>query len=295
MAFFVYVCNINQLIFNKMKNTPLIIVFFLLNISLSFAQNLEKIKGDRNVSIVETTIDAFHTISLNDDFNIEIIYNNTPSVEIETDENLHDVIKFEVIDSVLTFNKTARITSKKRLHIKVAYNKSLKLIETTDDSEVLSLAIMDLKHFILKAKGSSKVGLTIESDHFSFDGDDKSKVNLNVTSQNCTINMSGYSKLEALINTTQFSSNQLQRAITSIEGSCDIALLDLDNYTQFNGKNFTINTCNIICNIDSEANLEVLENITIEASGASRISLYENPKIVITKLTDTSKLQKKVK
>lgn len=295
MAFFVYVCNINQLIFNKMKNTPLIIVFFLLNISLSFAQNLEKIKGDRNVSIVETTIDAFHTISLNDDFNIEIIYNNTPSVEIETDENLHDVIKFEVIDSVLTFNKTARITSKKRLHIKVAYNKSLKLIETTDDSEVLSLATMDLKHFILKAKGSSKVGLTIESDHFSFDGDDKSKVNLNVTSQNCTINMSGYSKLEALINTTQFSSNQLQRAITSIEGSCDIALLDLDNYTQFNGKNFTINTCNIICNIDSEANLEVLENITIEASGASRISLYENPKIVITKLTDTSKLQKKVK
>lgn len=295
MAFFVYVCNINQLIFNKMKNTPLIIVFFLLNISLSFAQNLEKIKGDRNVSIVETTIDAFHTISLNDDFNIEIIYNNTPSVEIETDENLHDVIKFEVIDSVLTFNKTARITSKKGLHIKVAYNKSLKLIETTDNSEVLSLATMDLKHFILKAKGSSKVGLTIESDHFSFDGDDKSKVNLNVTSQNCTINMSGFSKLEALINTTQFSSNQLQRAITSIEGSCDIALLDLDNYTQFNGKNFTINTCNIICNIDSEANLEVLENITIEASGASRISLYENPKIVITKLTDTSKLQKKVK
>jgi hypothetical protein len=295
MAFFVYVCIINQLIFNKMKNTSLLIVFFLLNISLSFAQNLEKIKGDRNVSIVETTIDAFHTISLNDDFNIEIIYNNTPSVEIETDENLHDVIKFEVIDSVLTFNKTARITSKKRLHIKVAYNKSLKLIETTDDSEILSLATMDLKHFILKAKGSSKVGLTIESDHFSFDGDDKSKVNLNVTSQNCTINMSGYSKLEALINTTQFSSNQLQRAINSIEGSCDIALLDLDNNTQFNGKNFTINTCNIICNIDSEANLEVLENITIEASGASSISLYENPKIVITKLTDTSKLQKKVK
>jgi hypothetical protein len=278
-----------------MKKPPLSIVFFLLFFSLSFSQNLEKIKGNRNVIIVETTIDAFHTISLNDDFDIEIIYNKTPSVEIETDENLHEVIKFEVIDSVLTFKKIARITSKKRLHIKVTYNESLKQIETTDNSEIISLASMDLEHFNLKTRGSSKVGLTLKTGHFNFEGNDKSKTKLNVTSKNCSISMSGYCKLEALINSTQFSSNQLQRSISNIEGDCDIALLDLDNTTQFNGENFTINTCNIICDIDSSAYLEVLENITIEASGTSSIYLYDNPKIIINKLTDTSKLQKKVK
>lgn len=278
-----------------MKKTSLSIVFILLSFSLSFSQNLEKIKGNRNVTIEETFIDSFHTISLNEDFDIEIIYNKTPSVEIETDENLHEVLKFEVIDSVLTFNETARITSKKRLNIKVQYDESLKLIEATDNSKILSLTTMDLENFSLKTKGSAKVGLTVKSDHFNYDGDDKSKTTLNVTSKNCTINMSGYSKLEALITSTQISATQFQRALTKIEGSCDIAVLELDNNAQFNGKNFTINTCNIICDIDSDAYIEVLENVTIEASGTSSIYLYENPKIIINKLTDTSKLQKKVK
>lgn len=278
-----------------MKKISTSILFFLLTFSLCFSQNQEKIKGNRNITVVETPINAFHTISLNADIDIEVIYNTTPSVEIETDENLHDVVKFEVIDSVLTFNKTARITSKKRLNIKVQYDESLKLIEATDNSKILSLTTMDLENFSLKTKGSAKVGLTVKSDHFNFDGDDKSKSTLNITSKNCSINMSGYSKLEALITSTQISATQFQRALMKIEGSCDIAVLELDNNAQFNGKNFTINTCNIICDIDSDAYLEVLENVTIEASGASSIYLYENPKIVINKLTDTSKLEKKVK
>ena len=107
--------------------------------------------------------------------------------------------------------------------------------------------------------------------------------------------MSGNSKVEALINTTELLATLYQRANASLEGSCDIAKLELDNNTQFNGKNFTISNCDVICAISSDAYLEVRENITIEASGTSSIYLYENPKIIINKLADTAKLQKKVK
>ncbi len=278
-----------------MKNLLPIIFFSLLSFTLCTAQSTEKIKGNRNVTIQQTNIESFHTIALDEDFEVEVIYDKNPYVEVETDENLHEFIEFQVIDSVLTFNKTTKITSKKKLNIKVTYNDALKHIETSGNSEILSLATMDLENGSLKTRGSSKAGLTINSDNFDFSADDKSKAKLNITSENCIINLSGNSKVEALINTTELTTTLYQRALAIIEGSCDIAKLDLDNNTQFNGKNFTINTCDVVCEISSDAYLEVLENINIEASGTSSIYLYQNPKIIINKLADTAKLQKKVK
>ncbi|PWH83268.1 DUF2807 domain-containing protein [Algibacter marinivivus] len=278
-----------------MKKSLAFLFFGLLSFSLCNAQSSEKIKGNRNVTIQQTNIESYHTIALDEDFEIEIIYDINPSVEVETDENLHEFIEFQVIDSVLTFNKRIKITSKKRLNIKVTYDDALKHIETSDNSEILSLATMDLENGSLETRGSSKVGLTIKSNDFDFKGDDKSKVKLNLTSENCSINMSGNSKLEALINTTDVSATLYQRANANIEGITNTAKLDLDNNTQFNGKNFTINTCEVLCEISGDAYLEVLDDISIDATGTSAIYLYGNPKITINKLTDTTKLQKKVK
>ena len=157
-----------------MKKTLIILFFGILSFSLCSAQNTEKIKGNRNVTILQTNIEPYHTIALDEDFEIEIIFDQTPYIEIETDENLHEFIEFQVIDSVLTFNKTIKITSKKKLKIKATYNDALKHIEITDNAEILSLTTMNLDGGSLKSRGSSKAGLTIKSDNFNFDGDDKS-------------------------------------------------------------------------------------------------------------------------
>ena len=278
-----------------MKKILIILFFNIITFTFCNAQKVEKVKGNKVVTIQQTNIAPFHTIILDEDFKIDIIHDETPYVQVETDENLHEFIEFKVTDSVLTFNKTIKITSKKKLKIKVTYNEALKHIETTDNAEVLSLSIMELENGSLKTRGTSKAGLTIKSNNFNFDGDDKSKVKLNIATDTCAITMSGNCKLEALINSSQISGSLYQRAIANIEGSSKIAKLDIDNNTKLEGKNFTMNNCEIICNINSNAYLEVLENITIEASGSSSIYLYQNPKIVINKLTDTSKIQKKLK
>ncbi len=271
------------------------LLFYIFIFCSVFApQAQEKIKGNRNVTIAKTEISPFHTIDLDEDFEVEIIFNQIPSVEIETDDNLHNHIEFNVIDSVLTFSKKARLREK-TLRIKVAYNNHLKHIKTTDDAEVLSLTTLNLTDANVVAKGSSKVGLTIKTNNFNLETDDRAKLKLNVTSENSYLYLSGNSKLEALINTVNFSGTLYQRANAEIEGSCNQATLEQDNHSQFNGKNFTINSCKVICNIGSDAYLEVMDSINIEASGTSAIYLYENPNIVIDKLTDTAKLQKKVK
>ena len=278
-----------------MKNS---LFFTLISISFAFfgnAQKLEKIKGNKNVFLNQTEINSFHTIALDEDFEVEIVYNKTPSVEIETDENLHDFIEFKVSDSVLTFNNTRKITSKKRLNIKIAYNDALKHIKTSNRAEINSLSMVELTNGSLITTESSEANLTIKSNNFKFEATDKSKIKLNLTADSCVFYLNGNSKLEAFINTPMVKARLFERSQANIEGFSDNAILNLDDASRFNGKNFTMKTCNLTAETNSNSTIEVTETLTIEASGSSEIYLYENPKIQINKFTDTVKLQKKVK
>tara|TARA_R110001583_G_scaffold82065_6_gene218189 strand:- start:156 stop:989 length:834 start_codon:yes stop_codon:yes gene_type:complete len=275
--------------------TSLAILLFSLFVISSYSQNTKKVKGNRIVSIVQTDISSFHTIDLDEDFEIEIIYNKTPAVIIETDENLHEVIDFKVSDSVLSFNKMKRITSKKALKIKVNYNDYLNHIIATDDSEIKSLTAMDLKGFKLNTKESSKVGLTLKTDIFTFEGLDKSKVKLNLTCDSTKLVLNGNSKLEALIYAPKIAADLYQRSNAVIEGNTDDIFIRVDNNAQFMGKNLTAKTSLVIAEISSDITLEVIDDIIIEASGNSSINIYGDPKITVNTLTDTSKIQKKVK
>ncbi|MEP5340690.1 MAG: DUF2807 domain-containing protein [Algibacter sp.] len=278
-----------------MKKSLITLVLCVLIFSASHAQNPSKIKGNRLVSIVNTEINSFHTIALDEDFRVDFIYNKIPSVEIETDENLHEFIDFFVRDSILYFNHTKKITSKKKLNIKVMYDDFLQHFQTSDKAELNGLTPIDLTNGTLNTSGTSRVALTLKTDNFDFESSDKSKVRLNLTADTCTITMRGSSKIEALINASKVLGTLKDRSYAIIEGNCDTANLELDDNSQFNGKNFTLSTCHIINNMSSDAYLEVLKDITIDATGASTIYLYQNPKITINKMTDTSKLQKKMK
>ncbi|RKE92259.1 GIN domain-containing protein [Ichthyenterobacterium magnum] len=277
---------------NKLIFSLLTMLFF--NNSIS-AQDLEKVKGDRNVTIKQTYVDAFNTIVIGEDFNVEIFYNKKPSIEIETDDNLHEFINFKVKDSVLTFSTSKKITTRRKLAIKINYGDGFAHIETKDDAEIRSLTSLELKNASLKTSGSSRAYLNIKASNFDYTGLDKAKVKLNLTANTSKIELSGSNKLDALINSPQLTVDLYQRANANIEGTSDTIKLRADNNSQFNGKNFTTNTCELVSEIASDVYIEVTEAISIEASGSSEIYLYNNPKITISKFLDTVKLQKKTK
>ncbi|WP_372753185.1 GIN domain-containing protein [Mariniflexile sp.] len=259
------------------------------------AQTIEKVKGNKIVTIITTEIDPFHSIIVDEDFEIEIIYNHSPSVTIETDENLHEYVKFDVYNGVLSFDKTAKITSKKRLNITVNHDATLSNIKILDKGELTSLTTMELPNAILIAEGSAKAGLTIKTSQFEFQGKDKSKIKLNLTCEDAKLNLTDNSRMDALIYAPITAADLYMRATANIEGETDDLQIRTDNFSTFNGKNFTAKTCTTLNEISSDAYIEVLDTVTINASGNSSIYLYGNPKITINKLDNTSKLQKKEK
>jgi hypothetical protein len=278
-----------------MKKITLFLLITLGYIAVGYAQDTDKVKGDRNVTIKQTYVDAFHTIIVGEDFEVELYYNSKPSVEIETDDNLHEYINIEVIDSVLTFKSTTDIRSKKELNIKINYSDGFSHIQTKENAEVRSLTSLELNNASLKTSGSSRAYLNIKANDFNFSSLDKAKVKLNLSATNTVIELSDNCKLDALVNSKETKVDLYQRANVDIEGTTDNLLLTSDNNAQFNGKDFTTKTCTAICEFASDAYIEATESITLEASGASEIYLYANPKITINRFTDTAKLQKKEK
>lgn len=274
-----------------MKKLLLILIATMVTAPTVFAQ--EKIKGDRNVTIKQTYIDDFHTIVVNGDFSIEIVYNSKPSVNVEADDNLHDVIQFDVADGVLTFVETMRITSKKKLLITVNYGDALQHIETKGDGEIRSLTSMELGNATLTTSDNSRAYLNINAKNFVYKSSGKSKTRLNLTADSTKVELSDNSKLDALINSKVADFDLFLRSDAVIEGSANSSVIRLDNSTNFNSPKFDVKTVNATLEDNSDLTISASDSITIASSGDSEIYLYGSPTITITKFEDTSKLQKK--
>lgn len=276
-----------------MLKNALLIVFLIGCISTGLSQAKEKIKGDREVTSKETKLNAFNRIIVGEDFKIDIIEGTQASVFVETDDNLHDIIKFDVKDSTLTFNTSHKITSSKKINIKVIYTRALKQIETFGDGEISSLTSVNLDKVILKNTGSSKAFLNIKTKDFKFINSDRAKVKLNVNSQIANLELAENSNVDALINADTLNVDLYQRADAKIEGTLKHLKVRADNSTNFVGKDLTTSTAEVICEINSDVAIQVTKSLAIEASGNSEVYIYADPKITLNKFSDTAKLFKK--
>ncbi|MEO8774386.1 MAG: DUF2807 domain-containing protein [Gelidibacter sp.] len=275
----------------------IIFAFFMVLASTTYisAQTDDKIKGDRNVTIKQTYIDPFSKIVVGEDFSVEIIYNSKASVEVETDSNLHEYILFEVIDQTLTFATSKKITSSRKMNIKVNYTDGLNTIEVLENGEIRSLTSLELKSATLNTTGSSRAYLNIKTNDFNYTASDKAKAKLNVNATNSIVVLSDNVKIEALLNSKTAKIDLYQRASAKLEGTVETTQLRVDNSSSFVGKEFLTNTCNLISDMSSSATIRVNDSIIIEATGNSEVILYNTPKITLTTFIGTSKLQMREK
>lgn len=280
-----------------MKQITLFVLFIVLSHSYSYSQ--EKIKGNKNVTTIETELNSFKKLIIGEDFEVNLIEGNNASVEIETDENLHEVIKFNVTDSVLKFNTTHNIRSSKKLNITIRYTKTLNEIEVIDDAELNSLTFISIDTLSVKIRKYGKVNLNIKSKSFSFSNKNEAKLKLNsksrlnIDSDKINIELGETSLTDALIKCDSLSLKMFDKANAQIEGNITKLHATLANSNNFEGKNLTVKSCQVSTSESSDFSIHAVESIVIESSGNSEAYIYGNPEITINKFTDQAKLYKK--
>ncbi|TJY36248.1 GIN domain-containing protein [Pontimicrobium aquaticum] len=276
-----------------MLKKGLLLTFILLLSTTLQAQKKERIKGNKSVTTQETPISSFNKILVGENFFIDIIEGESASVFIEADDNLHDVIKFNVADSVLTFKTTKKITSSKKLSIKVIYTKALKEIETIDDGEISSLTSVDLEGVSVKSSGTSKVFLNVKSQNFSLISSGRSKVKLNVTSNETKFELNDNSKLDALINADRMHIDLYNRSDAKVRGNLDKLKVRAGNSSNIVAKELVSINCEVLSEDNSDVAVNVTEELFIDVTGNGEVYIYNEPKITLNKFANTAKLHKK--
>ena len=269
------------------------IIALIFSSSILLAQKAEKIKGSKVVTSSVKEIKSFNAIEVEDNLEINLEKGDKNEIKIEADDNLHDIINFNVQDEILIISTSKDAQNFKKLAVKVTYTNDLNLVTTKDESVVNAIQVIILDNITFKTLNKSKLFLNVNAANFILQADDKSKIELNLKGDNTFIELSKNTSLKALINSTNLKCDLYQKATATLEGDANNTTLRLDNSAELTARNF--NSKNTDVSIEGSASCSLLaENtIVIDATDKTEIELYGSPKIEIRQLAGEAKLFKK--
>ena len=137
----------------------LYIISLLLVSACMFGQQLPKIKGSGIVTLKEVEIEeSFNRIDIEGDFDIELNQGRTDLYTIETDDNLIDVIQFNVENNTLKISATHRIVKKKKFKITITAS-TIAEIHLNNEARITSSDLIKGESLVITAGKSSKFEL----------------------------------------------------------------------------------------------------------------------------------------
>lgn len=254
-------------------------------------QRKPKIKGNREVTEVREELPPFNAIELNDNLDIILKKSFGEGFEITADDNLVDVIKFEVEDSTLIISSFYSITSKKKLDIVVNF-KELKAI-TLRDGKMTTTDIVATDALYVNVFGNSRLNLKADAFVADLNLEDTSKgdFNLDVDSLNITLKNRADAKIYAVTGTKQI---QLQNnAVLDVEGTSEHVQLKMFNNTRYKGAKMQATEIFVQVEESTVARLQATKTLELQSRGGAKTYVYGDPKITILEFLDTSQLYKK--
>lgn len=272
-----------------MKRIVLIVFVFCMGFQ-AFAQRKPKIKGSRNVVVVSENLPAFRAITLSDDIEVMIEKASLESITLEADDNLIDVLKFNVSDGVLNISSFYNITAKKKLNITVYYTELDAL--TVNNGLITMKDVITTDNFDLRTSGAARVVLNASADVITIQMEGNSSGDFNVASD--SLNLIFRDRIDAKVYATGQSNSlfMYKNASVKMEGNTDFFTAKLYGNSKLNGEEFRSKTTRLFSEDSPNARVFAMDEFELSAKGASKTSLYGNPKITILEFLDTSQLHK---
>ena len=266
---------------------------FLLLIIFFSCKAQDKVKGSRNVKTEQYDLSGFHSIQAKGDLEIGILKGNRPMVEIEADDNLHDLIQTDVIDGVLYIKPIKEISRSKRLELRVTFSDTLKSILLAGEVELSSLQDLYLNDFNLEARKKAEAYLTLTARKFNLIQNDDAKAELNITAREVHYQLNQSAEVKALVNAPVFNVDIYEKASARIEGDIQEFKIRADQSSKFDGENLTSINAELLAQGNSEVKINATDTLNIKASGNSEIDVFNEPTINLIEFRDEAVLAKK--
>lgn len=280
-----------KLNFIDMNRSWQYLLFFLL-ISFSL-QSQEKIKGSRNVVNEERSLEDFHSVEIEGEFEATIRKGPRSSVEVEADDNLHSIIETEVVDGILHIRPLQEIRRSRSLELLIELPGEFRQAIIKDKVVLETDGEISAEDFELVTRDNSRAYITITADTMRLVNDDKSKIELNLTAKNAYFQLNGDSDLKALVNSPVFKVDLYEKASARIEGDIEEFQLRSEHSSKFEGRNLTAKKAEVLAEGRSDLQVNVVDTLRFSGRDHSRTGIYNSPEIEVIEFAGEAVMEKK--
>ncbi len=270
-----------------------LITLTILFTSVSFAQKKDRLKGSKTVSATQRELETFENLEIEDNIEVFLIKGGSAHLEIEADDNLHDVIKTDVNGVTLRIYTDKNVTSFRKLSVRITYTESLKNVTAKHESTLNALSDLELENITIKNLDYSKSFLNVKSKNFSLLMNDKTTAELNLKAETSFIELSKNAEIKALIASPSVKFDMYQKTVAIIEGDAENAAIRLDNNAEFTGKKFTVKNLELTAEGYSKCNIMATDTLGLTANGKAEAEIFGAAKIELKSFSDNAVLYKK--
>ncbi|WP_268849239.1 GIN domain-containing protein [Flavobacterium aestivum] len=271
------------------------ILLFLLTTTLAIGQNKEKIKGSKIVTEKPKEIGDFTALEIEDNLTVFLEKGTKNEIKIEADDNLHEIISFDIKEKTLRIYTSKEANSFKKLTVWIKYTNDLKTVLAKNSTTVNAIEAVMLDDITFSTFDFAKLYLNVNSKNFTLKADDKTKIELNLKAEKAKVELSKNAQIKALFTTTDLAFDLYQKSVATIEGDATNAVIRLDNNTVFTGSRFNIKNADITTEGYSVCNALAETKLIVDASDSSKINLLGTPQIEVRKFLGEAQLIKKLK
>ncbi len=274
-----------------MKMKKILALLFVLVPLLVLSQRRPKIKGNRVVTEVNESLPTFNAIELTDDLEIHLKKSYGEGYQITADDNLIDVLKFEVLDGTLMISSYYDIVSKKKLEITVNFV-ALNAI-TLRAGKVFGDDQISTETLYLNTFGNADMDIDASAFLVNLNAEDNSKVNLKLDVDTLQVVQRHRSKAYIYSVSGTNIVDLLDNGDMTMEGTTEEMKAKLLANTRLKAQK--LESQNVVLHIDENAvaRIQAFKNFELNAAGNTKTYLYGNPKISILDFMDTTQLIKK--
>ena len=259
---------------------------------LASAQRKPTLRGSRVVTEVKKELPPFNAISLVGDLEISLKRSFGPGYSLVADDNLVDVLKFEVVDSTLVISSYYDIRARKQLDIQVEYThlKAISLkagsVTTMDviESEALFVDGFNTARLDLRAKGgtmdinlegSSGGNFNVDVDSLAVSMGDRAKAYLYSVGETSVLDLEGQSSL-------------------TLEGSANKVQLQMQGNAKYKGETLEAGDMVIQMQQDPTAHVQAYGQLELSLKGNAKVYLFGTPSILVHEFLDAVQVIKRL-
>lgn len=266
-------------------------LFLALNTAMGFAQRKPRIKGSRVLTEIREELAPYHSITLLDDLEIVLARADHPGYEIEADDNLIDILKFEVKSDTLFISSFYTVTAKRKLEIRILYNDIRNL--TLKDGKIGMTDMINSGELNIHTLGHSRLQLRANTDFMQLRMEDQSTADLNLESDSLTLDLSGRVDARIYQVSDHLRVSMSDASDVNLDGTVSSMEVSLRGNADLKAERLEAET--VYATMADASSMHIHANILLElsSSGTANTYLYGDAKINIRSFTDTSELYKR--